>query len=101
MLAALLILIALRVYLPPAGARVALALAAVMAAVIWVAGQALGGILTGSGTDPDTAPLLALLVLAFWPGARADGAGTICTRAAGRTVTWGDLPGSTASSPQS
>ncbi len=66
-LAALLILIALGVYLPPAGARVALALAAVMAAVIWVAGQALGGILTGSGTDPDTAPLLALLVLAFWP----------------------------------
>ncbi len=66
-LAALLILIALGVYLPPAGARVALALAAVMAAVIWVAGQALGGILTGSGTDPDTAPLLTLLVLAFWP----------------------------------
>ena len=66
-LAALLILIAIGVYLPPAAARVALALAAVLAAAIWVAGQALGGILTGSGTDPGTGPLLIVLVLAFWP----------------------------------
>ena len=66
-LAALLILIAIGVYLPPPAARVALALAMVMAAATWVAGQALGGILTGSGTDPGTGPLLILLALAFWP----------------------------------
>ena len=66
-LAALLILIAIGVYLPPPAARVTLALAAVAAAVIWVAGQALGGILTGSGTDPGSGPLLILLVLAYWP----------------------------------
>ena len=66
-LAALLILIAVGVYLPPPAARAPLALAMVMAAAIWVTGQALGGILTGSGTDPGTGPLLILLVLAFWP----------------------------------
>ena len=66
-LAALLILIAIGVYLPPPAARVTAALAAVAAAVIWVAGQALGGILTGSGTDPGDGPLLILLVLAYWP----------------------------------
>ncbi len=54
-------------YLPPAAARVALAVAAVLAAAIWVAGQALGGILTGSGTDPESGPLLILLVLASGP----------------------------------
>ena len=95
-LAALLILIAIGVYLPPSAARVALALAAVTAAAIWVAGQALGGILTGSGTDPGSGPLLILLVLAYWPvrtrGARpdevrSDGARSIRGPAAGRTVT--------------
>ncbi len=54
-LAALLALIAVGVYLPPPAARAALAVAAVLAAVIGVAGEDLGGILTGSGTDPDLA----------------------------------------------
>ena len=66
-LAALLVLIAVGVYLPRSAARVALALAAVLAATIWVAGQALGGMLTGSGTDPGSGPLLILLVFAYWP----------------------------------
>ena len=66
-LAAILALIAVGVYLPPSAARAALAVAAVLAAVIWVAGQDLGGILTGSGTDPESGPLLILLVLAYWP----------------------------------
>jgi hypothetical protein len=35
--------------------------------VIWVFGEALGGILTGVGTDPNSGPLLALLALAYWP----------------------------------
>jgi hypothetical protein len=76
-LAAILGLIAVGVYLPPSVARAAFAVAAVLAAVIWVAGQDLGGILTGSGTDPESGPLLILLVLAYWPvrtdGPRTDG----------------------------
>jgi hypothetical protein len=61
--------------------------AAVLAAAIGVAGQDLGGILTGSGTDPESGPLLILLVLAYWP-VRADGAQTDKTRTgAGRSVT--------------
>lgn len=75
-LAVILGLIAVGVYLPPSVARAALAVAAVLAAVIWVAGQGLGGILTGSGTDPESGPLLILLVLAYWP-----------VRTAGRSVT--------------
>jgi hypothetical protein len=75
-LAALFALIAIGVYLPPSAARATSAVAAVLAAAILVAGQALGGILTGSGTDPDSGPLLILLVLAFWP-ARTTGARTI------------------------
>jgi hypothetical protein len=72
-LAALFALIAIGVYLPPSAARATLAVAVVLAAAIWVAGQALGGILTGSETDPDSGPLLILLVLAFWPARTAGG----------------------------
>jgi hypothetical protein len=43
-------------------------LAVVVAMAIWSA-EALGGILTGSGTDPDSGPLFALLAVAYWPGA--------------------------------
>ena len=85
-LAALLGLIAVGVYLPPTAARAVLAVAAVLAAAIWVAGQDLGGILTGSGTDPESGPLLILLILAYWP-ARADRARTIRGPATGRSVT--------------
>ena len=42
-----------------------------VAAVIWVVGEALGAILTGGGTDPNSGPLLALLALAYWPLATA------------------------------
>jgi hypothetical protein len=43
-----------------------------VAAALWLA-EGLGGILTGSGTDPNTGPLLALLALAFWPAAAPRG----------------------------
>jgi hypothetical protein len=110
-LAAVLGLVAVGVYLPPPAARAALAVAAVLAAAIGVAGQDLGGILTGSGTDPESGPLLILLVLAYWPvradglrtggpqagraqagraqagRAQAGGARTVCGPAAGRSVT--------------
>jgi hypothetical protein len=86
-LAAILGLIAVGVYLPPSAVRAVLAVTAVLAAAIGVAGQDLGGILTGSGTDPESGPLLILLVLAYWP-VRADGAQTDKTRTgAGRSVT--------------
>jgi hypothetical protein len=48
-------------------ARAAVALAAIAALVIWVAGENFGGIFTGQGTDPSTGPLLILLAAAFWP----------------------------------
>ena len=69
-LAVVLGLVAAGVFLPVPGARAALVLAVVVAAVIWVVGENLGGILTGSGTDPNTGPLLILLAAAHWPATR-------------------------------
>ena len=42
-------------------------LAIVVAAVIWVSGEAFGAILAGGGTDVNSGPLLALLALTYWP----------------------------------
>jgi hypothetical protein len=67
-LAAVLIVIALGTHLPLRAARATIILAVAAAAVLWLA-EGLGGIFTGSGTDPSTGPLLALLALAFWPAA--------------------------------
>jgi hypothetical protein len=69
-LAIALIVVAVGVYLPPQAARATLVLALVLAAAIWLA-EGLGGMLTGSGTDPNSGPLLALLALAYWPMAKA------------------------------
>jgi hypothetical protein len=66
-LAVALVLIAAGVYLPPSVAKATLVLAIVVALVIWVVGEALGGILTGGGTDPNSGPLLVLLALTYWP----------------------------------
>jgi hypothetical protein len=66
-LAMLLAAIAAGIYLPRPAARAALILAILIAATIWVIGQALGDILTGVSTDPGSGPLLALLALAYWP----------------------------------
>jgi hypothetical protein len=66
-LAIVLALIAVGVYLPAPAARATLVLAIVVAAVIWVVGEALGTVFTGGGTDPNSGPLLALLALAYWP----------------------------------
>jgi hypothetical protein len=71
LLAVALIVIAVGVFLPLPLARSALILALVVAAFIWVFGEAFGGILAGGGTDPNSAPLLALLSLAYWPLATA------------------------------
>jgi hypothetical protein len=40
---------------------------ALLSLVMWVAGQAFGGILTGSGTDPNSGPLIVVLALAMTP----------------------------------
>jgi hypothetical protein len=69
-LAAVLTVIAIGVYLPGRARRAVLVLAVVTAAAVWIA-QGLGGMLTGSGTDPNSGPLLALLAVAFWPMATA------------------------------
>ncbi len=66
-LAAALVVIAAGVFLPPPAARGTLVLAIVVAAVIWVFGEAFGAILAGGATDPNSGPLLALLALAYWP----------------------------------
>lgn len=55
------------VWLPPRYARPALALALVVAVVIWAVGEAFGMILAGGATDPNSGPLLAILALAYWP----------------------------------
>jgi hypothetical protein len=66
-LAAALVMIAVGVYLPPSAGKGTLVLAIVVALVIWVVGEAFGGILAGGATDPNSGPLLVLLALAFWP----------------------------------
>jgi hypothetical protein len=69
-LAIVLALVAVSVYLPRPAARAGVMLALVTCALIWLA-EGLGGMLTGDGTDPNSAPLLALVALAYWPLARA------------------------------
>ena len=66
-LAVALAAIAVGVYLPLPVAKATLVLAIVVAAAIWVFGEAFGTILTRGGTDPNSGPLLALLALAYWP----------------------------------
>jgi hypothetical protein len=53
--------------------RAALLLSFVLSAAFWVFGQAFGMVFTGMATDPNTAPLLAVLGLAVWPRRRRVG----------------------------
>jgi len=50
--------------------RAGVILALVLAAVVWVFGEGLGMPFMGTGTDPDTGPLLALLAVVYWPATR-------------------------------
>jgi len=68
LLAAAFAVIAVSVFLPARWSKAALVLALAAAVFIWVFGQALGGLLTGGGTDPNSGPLLAFLALLYWPG---------------------------------
>ncbi len=67
LLAVVFAVIAVGVLLPVAPARATIALAVVVSIVLWVVGEGLGDVFSGSGTDPNTGPLLILLALAFWP----------------------------------
>ncbi|HWG24870.1 hypothetical protein [Actinospica sp.] len=63
------------------GIGLAIVLAIVLAALIWVFAEGFGMPFQGMGTDPDTGPLLAAIAVAFWPvnpapSARAAGSAT-------------------------
>ncbi len=49
-----------------------LAVGGLLSAFFWVSGQGLGGIFTGSGTDPNTGPLIILVALAMVPAVLPD-----------------------------
>lgn len=72
-LAVLLAVVAVGVLAPPSVGRATLVLAVVIAAAIWVVGEDLGAIFTGSATDVNSGPLLALLAVAYWPRAAVAG----------------------------
>lgn len=59
--------VAVGVWLPANVSRVSTAVALVVSAVIWVVGENFGGIFSGSGTDPNSGPLLMLVAVAYWP----------------------------------
>jgi hypothetical protein len=48
----------------------ALGAGVVLAALLGLVGQNLGGVFTGRGTDPGTAPLLILMAVTLWPATR-------------------------------
>jgi hypothetical protein len=66
-LAVVLVVVAFGIFGPVPAVRATVLLAIVVALVIWVVGEDFGGILTGSGTDPNSGPLLVLLAIAYWP----------------------------------
>ena len=52
--------------------EVFLALGALLSLLFWLTGQGLGGVLTGSGTDPNSGPLVVVLAFAMVPTVVAD-----------------------------
>jgi hypothetical protein len=70
-LAVVFAVIAAGIYLPARGARAVVLLAAAVATAIWVVTENFGGILAGSGTDPNSGLLLVLLAAAYWPARRS------------------------------
>ncbi len=67
LLAAVCAVVAVGVYLPPPAVNATLLLAMLAFSVIWVTTQNFGGILAGGATDPNSAPLLILLAVLYWP----------------------------------
>ncbi len=52
--------------------RIFLFAGGLLSLIFWITGQGLGGIFTGSGTDPNSGPLVALLALSMMPTLEAD-----------------------------
>ncbi len=67
LLCAVCLLLAVAVYLPPRVAELVLTAGLVGVLAIWVLVQDLGGMLAGGATDPNAGPILALLILSYWP----------------------------------
>jgi hypothetical protein len=87
-LAIALAVIGVGVYLPSAAARASVVLAIVISLVIWIFAEAVGGILAGGATDPNSGPLLALLALAYWPPRKTVVSGdAVASTASGTSVT--------------
>jgi hypothetical protein len=63
--------VALGIFLPAGPARAVILVAVAAGLGIWVVGEDLGTLLSGSATDPNTGPLLVLLAAAYWPLRRA------------------------------
>jgi hypothetical protein len=84
-LALALAVVAVGVFLPAPAVRAVVAVAVMTAAAIWIA-EGLGGLFSGSGTDPNSGPLLALLALTFWPLASRAPAAPAAPGAAGAAV---------------
>jgi hypothetical protein len=61
--------------------REVLLLGAFVSLVYWIFGQSLGGLTTGSATDPNIGPLFLLLAVALWPTAVRERAGFPAWRA--------------------
>jgi len=59
--------------LRPPTRTTALAVGIVVSIVFWVVGQNLGGLFTGTATDPNLGPPMVLLALALWPRSGAPG----------------------------
>jgi hypothetical protein len=66
-MAAVFCVIAIGVFAPARVVRFVLALAVVVAGVLWVVGEGFGGVFSGPSTDPNSGPLLILLAVAYWP----------------------------------
>ena len=80
-----------------------LAAGGLLATFFWVSGQGLGGIFTGSGTDPNYRPLIVLLALAMVPAVLPDAdvlavpvldRALSISRAGARRAWWPSWPGS-------
>jgi hypothetical protein len=71
LLALFCVIVAASVYLPPKARQVILAVAVVTFAVVWVGVEDVGGILAGGATDPNSGPVVILLLLSYWPLSRA------------------------------
>lgn len=65
--AVLCVIVAVSVYLHPRATQVVLAAAAVTFAFVWVGVENVGGILAGGATDPNSGPVVILLILCYWP----------------------------------